>query len=347
MNGLGTLRLGTLVSAFALCLATGAARAEVKAGPVLMHWGLCEASAAAAYPAGSFGDRFLVVSDEDNTLRLYKSNESGPPLPLKGGDLGEALGTGTGEGAEKADLEAVAWLGNDLVLMGSHARDAEGRTREASRQVLAVAVGGSDAAPAVTPRGKVFPGLAKAIADLDPSLAERIAVDLAAKPSLSPRRRGFSIEGLSPAPDGKGLLIGLRNPLNASNDALVVPFENPAEVLASGAKPKLAKPIALDLKGRGIRDIAYAPGSKSYVIVAGGSGSGGESFDLYRWSGTAGAAPTRIAGAAEALAAIPDFQPEGLIVAADGKKVQVVSDDGDICPARKPQGFRTVVLGLP
>ncbi|TGD98779.1 DUF3616 domain-containing protein [Methylobacterium nonmethylotrophicum] len=346
MDGLGTARLGTLVSALALCLATGAARAEVKAGPVLMHWGLCEASAAAAYPAGSFGDRFLVVSDEDNTLRLYRSNESGPPLPLKGGDLGEALGAGPGEGAGKADLEALAWLGSDLVLMGSHARDAEGRTREASRQVLGLSVGGTAAEPAVTPKGKVFPGLAKAIAELDPRLAERIAVDLAEKPNLSPRRRGFSIEGLTPAPDGKGLLIGLRNPLSADNDALVVPFENPAEVLASGAKPKLAKPIALDLKGRGIRDIAYAPGSKTYVIIAGGSGSGGESFDLYRWSGTPGAAPTRIAGAAEALAAIPDFQPEGLLVSPDGTKVRLISDDADICPARKPLSFRSVVLDL-
>ncbi|KMO20302.1 hypothetical protein [Methylobacterium platani] len=346
MTGLGTLRLEKLVSVLALCLAAQGARAEVKTGPVLMHWGLCAASGAVPYPAGSFGDRFLVVDDGDNTLRLYQADVSGPPLPLKGGDLDAALAAGAREEPAGADLESLAWLGNDLVVMGSHARDADGRTREASRQMLALSVGGGATAPAVTPKGKAFTGLAKAIADLDPRLSERVAVDLAAKPSLSPRRRGLALEGLSPTPDGRGLLVGLRNPLNADNDALVVPFENPAEVLAGGAGPKLAKPIALDLKGRGIRDIAYAPGIKAYFLVAGGSGSGGEAADLYRWSGRAGEAPTRIPGVAEALAALPDFQPEGLIVAADGKKVQLLSDDGDICPARKPQGFRSVVLEL-
>lgn len=346
MTGRGSKRLGRFVSVLALCLPAQGARAEVKTGPVLMHWGPCEASGAVPYPAGSFGDRFLVVDDESNALRLYKADESGPPLMLKGGDLDAALATGGREEPAKADLESLAWLGSDLVLMGSHARDSEGRTREASRQMLALAVGGDPKAPAVTPKGKPFQGLAKAIADLDPRLSERIAVDLAAKASLSPRRRGFAIEGLSPMPDGRGLFVGLRNPLNADNDALVVPFENPAEVLAGGAGPKLAKPVALDLKGRGIRDIAYAPGLKAYFLIAGGSGSGGEAADLYRWSGTAGEAPSRVAGVAEALAALPDFQPEGLIVAADGKKVQLISDDADVCPARKPQGFRSVVLDL-
>lgn len=346
MTGRGSRRLGRFVSVLALCLVAQGARAEVKTGPVLMHWGPCEASGAVPYPAGSFGDRFLVVDDESTALRLYKADESGPPLMLKGGDLDAALATGGREEPAKADLESLAWFGSDLVLMGSHARDAEGRTREASRQMLALTVGGESKAPVVSPKGKPFQGLAKAIADLDPRLSERIAVDLAAKASLSPRRRGFAIEGLSPTPDGRGLFVGLRNPLNADNDALVVPFENPAEVLAGGAAPKLAKPVALDLKGRGIRDIAYAPGIKAYFLIAGGSGSGGEAADLYRWSGTAGEAPTRIAGVAEALAALPDFQPEGLIVAADGKKVQLISDDGDICPARKPQGFRSVVLEL-
>lgn len=351
MTGLGSFRLEKLVSVLALCLAAQGARAEVKAGPVLMHWGLCEASGAVPYPAGSFGDRFLVVSDQDNTLRLYQADESGPPLALKGGDLDAALATGAREEPAKADLESLAWLGSDLVVMGSHARDADGRTREASRQMLALTVGGDSRSsdskvPVVTPKGKAFGGLAKAIADLDPRLSERIAVDLAAKPSLSPRRRGLALEGLSPAPDGRGLLVALRNPLNADNDALVVPFENPAEVLAGGAGPKLGKPIALDLKGRGVRDIAYAPGIKAYFLIAGGSGSGGEAADLYRWSGQAGEAPTRVAGVADALAAIPDFQPEGLIVAPDGKTVQILSDDADICSARSPQGFRSVVLEL-
>ncbi|MEH3148704.1 MAG: DUF3616 domain-containing protein [Methylobacterium frigidaeris] len=346
MTGLGTTRLGTLLGALTLCLATNPARAEVKAGPVLMHWGLCAASAAAPYPAGSFGDRFVVASAGDNVLRLYKAGESGPPLVVKGADLDRALGAGNGGGSGNADVEALAWLGDDLVLTGSHSRDGEGRTREAHRQMLTVSVGGRAEAPAASAKGSAFHGLAKAIADLDPRLAERIAPDLAAKPSLSPQRQGLAIAGLAPAPDGRGLLIGLRNPLNADNDAVVVPFENPAEALAGGAAPKLGRPVALDLKGRGIRDMAYAPGARTYVIVAGSPGSGGEAFDLYRWSGAADAAPTRVPGAAEALAAIPDFQPGGLLVAPDGSKVRLISDDADICPARRPLAFRSVLLEL-
>ncbi len=343
MTGLRTMRRNTLVAGLALCLAASAARAEVKAGPVLMHWGTCQASGAVPYPAGSFGDRFLVVSDGDDSLRLYRANESGPPLALKGGDLDAALATDAREEPGRSDLEALTWLGGELVAIGSHGRDAEGRTREATRQILALSVGGDAAAPTVTSKGKAVRGFAKALSDLDPALADRIAVDLAAKPNLSPQRRGLAVEGLSATPDGSGLLVGLGNPLNADNDALVVPIENPAAMLGEGAAPKLGKPIALDLKGRGIRDIAYAGGIKAYFIVAGGRGG---AFDLYRWSGKAGEAPSRVPGAAEAMAAIPDFQPEGLLVAQDGTKVQLLGDDTDICPARRPQGFRSVVLDL-
>ncbi|MGY2047812.1 DUF3616 domain-containing protein [Methylobacterium sp. JK268] len=339
-------RLRPLASALAICLPATAALAEVKAGPVLMHWGMCEASGAVPYPAGSFGDRFLVVNDEDNVLRLYKAEETGAPLPLKGADLGEAFGLGAGDAATKADLEAATWLGSDLVVLGSHSRSNDGEVREPRRQVAAMTLAGPSDAPALTPKGTAFHGLAKALAALDPRLAERIALDLPKRPDLSPRRRGFNIEGLAPAPDGRGLLIGLRNPLSADNDAMLVPFENPAEVLGSGAAPKVGKPIGLDLKGRGIRDIAYAAQAKAYFIIAGGSGSGGEAFDLYRWSGEAGAAPSRVPGVAAALAAIPDFQPEGLLVAPDGSKVRLLSDDGDTCPARRPQAFRSVLLEL-
>jgi hypothetical protein len=38
---------------------------------------------------------------------------------------------------------------------------------------------------------------------------------------------------------------------------------------------------------------------------------------LYRWSGKAGEAPTRVAGVAEAVAAIPDFQPEAALRSLD------------------------------
>ncbi|ACA17094.1 conserved hypothetical protein [Methylobacterium sp. 4-46] len=340
------VRLRTLVSAFVLCLPATAGFSQVRTGPVLVHWGMCEASGAVPVPAGSFGDRFLVVNDEDNTLRLYRAEETGAPLALAGADLDPVFAPKPGGKVKKADLEGAAWLGGDVVVIGSHSRDKDGEAEESRRQLLAVTLTGAPDAPVLKRRGASFRGLAKALSDLDPQLAARIALDADSKPDLAPKRRGLAVEGLAPTADGQGLLIGLRNPLNADNDALVVPLQNPAEVLASGAAPKLGKPIALDLKGRGIRDIAYAPGAKAYFIIAGGAGSGGEAFDLYRWSGEPGAAPARVPGAAQALAGIPDFQPEALLVAPDGSRVRLLSDDGASCPDKAPKSFRSVLLDL-
>lgn len=336
-------RLGLLACALVLCLPCSAGWSQVRTGPVLVHEGMCEASGAVPYPPGSFGESFLAVNDEDNVLRLYRSEEAGAALPLRGADLGPSFGAKAG--ARKADLEAVAWFGDDLVVIGSHSRTKDGEVQESRHQFAAATVSGaSPDALAVAARGASFQGLAKALSDLDPRFAERIALDGPARPDLAPKRKGFAIEGLAPAPDGRSLLIGVRNPLTLDNDALVVPFENPTEVLAGAAPPRLGRPIPLDLKGRGIRDIAYARDAGTYFIVAGASGGGGEAFDLYRWSGEASAAPIRVPGAAQALAAIPDFQPEGLLVAPDGSRVRLLSDDGERCGSS--ESFRSVLLEL-
>ncbi|MFE1597354.1 DUF3616 domain-containing protein [Methylobacterium sp. ID0610] len=338
-------RLWTLVSALAIGLPAPCAFARTKAGPVLVHEGLCEASGAVPYPPGSFGDRFLVVNDEDNVLRLYRSEESGPALALDGADLGPAFGLGTGRDAPKADLEAATWLGDDLVVIRSHSRTDRGEAREPRRQVMAVSVAGASGALALTPKGRAFQRLAEAFSDLDPLFAERIALDVPKQADLSPKQRGFNIEGLAPGPDARSLLIGLRNPLDAERHAIVVPLENPAEVLAGGAAPRLGKPTGLDLEGRGIRDIAFAPQARTYLIVAGGTGRD-EAFDLYRWSGEPGAAPVRVPGAAEILAAIPHFQPEGLLLAPDASRARLLSDDGGGCTDDKPQRFRSILIEL-
>ena len=44
--------------------------------PVTKHSGMCDASA--AVPVGLF--MFVVANDEDNTLRVYKRDESGEPI---------------------------------------------------------------------------------------------------------------------------------------------------------------------------------------------------------------------------------------------------------------------------
>jgi hypothetical protein len=161
-------------------------------------------------------------------------------------------------------------------------------------------------------------------------------------------------------------LIGLRNPLSPNGRAMLVPFENPDAVLVGGEEPKLGEPILLDLsrrseggrvlERRGVRSIEYAPPADAYFIVAGPAGSGG-SFDLFRWSGRAGDEAVPLAGARDLLASLPEFRPEALIVDATGRRLQILSDDGDVrlpagggrCQdADDPavQGFRSVVLSV-
>jgi hypothetical protein len=68
----------------------------------------------------------------------------------------------------------------------------------------------------------------------------------------------------------------------------------------------------------------YSPAAGAYFIVAGPAGSAGD-FDLYRWVESED--PKAIAGAREALASLPGFAPEGLIIDQSGTRLQLFSDN--------------------
>jgi type II secretory pathway pseudopilin PulG len=63
-------------------------------GDILGHPGMCDASAAVAFPEGSVGELLIVANDEDNTLRAYAAG-TGSPTSLVGGNLGRDLGLQT------------------------------------------------------------------------------------------------------------------------------------------------------------------------------------------------------------------------------------------------------------
>ncbi|MCF4125731.1 DUF3616 domain-containing protein [Methylobacterium sp. SyP6R] len=333
-------------------LAASAASAEpVTIGPLLEHRGICEASGAVAYPRGSISDRFLVVDDGSTVVGLYRAGVGGGALPLGGADIAGALALSPDD--RKADLESATWLGPDLYLLGSHSRRHGGKQSPGRGRLAAFTVTESGGVPSLVQRGHAVKGLLPAFAALSPLFASRIGLDVPARDDLDPKRKGFNIEGMAPRPDGTSLWLGLRNPLDTDANALLVPLENPAEAI-SGAAPRLGTPVALDLKGRGIRDLAIVPETKAYLILAGGAGGGGEPFDLYRWSGKPADKPVRVEGAAAAFATIPDFQPEALVVSPAGDRVQVLSDDGEAlgsdgkpCEESKDgKRFRSLTLDL-
>jgi hypothetical protein len=131
----------------------------------------------------------------------------------------------------------------------------------------------------------------------------------------------LNIEGLTATPTG-GLLVGFRNPIPGGK-ALIVPIENPLDVVMGKAKAKLGAPILLPLGGLGIRSFEYAAARNEFLIVAGPDGVVGP-FRLYRWSGSPTDAPVEVPDVS-----FTGLQPEALIVYPDDPKtIEVLSDDG-------------------
>ena len=118
--------------------------------------------------------------------------------------------------------------------------------------------------------GKPFKGLQKALFDDDRLKSFKLEEAAGKKPE---EPDGLNIESL--CADGESLLIGFRNPV-PEGKALLVPLKNPAAVTDSGASPMLGDPDRLDLRGLGIRDMARW--REEFIIVAGdfrGPQSGG------------------------------------------------------------------------
>jgi hypothetical protein len=275
------------------------------------YHGMCEASAAVAVDAS----RFLVADDQDSILRLYERGKPEPISPPR--DLAEALGVPkqfTGKD-RKTDIEGAAAIGSRIYWITGHAE--RWRTQRLFFATDFLDEGGTwDVKPVGTP----YRGLRE---DL---LADNASIGYIDNPELrdSDAANGFNIEGLAVAPDGKHLLIGLRNPV-VKRKALVVPLENPNDVLLKGIPPKFGKIIPLHLDGRGIRSIDRV--GDRYLIIA-GSVRDEPGHSLYWWSGSRKKAPTLV----HHRIGLPgdDFRPEALFAIPGTDKAQLLGDDGNV-----------------
>jgi hypothetical protein len=256
----------------AACARPGLPTPNRQERPVVFE-GMCDASGAIA-----LSDRLLVVaSDEDNVLRTYDVTRGGPPVSST--DVSPALGLRL-KGkrrprAPEADLEAAARIGNRAYWMTSHARSSKGRPQP--ERLLFFSTTASTSAIELV--GRPYEHL------LDDMLAEPALATfrLAEAAMLPPKAQGgLNIEGLTATPSGE-LLIAFRNPV-PDGRALLVPLRNPAEVVAgqNGMRARLGTPILLDLGGDGVRSLSWWRGR--YFIIAGHYGSGGRSR-VYEWSG--------------------------------------------------------------
>jgi len=282
------------------------------------YTGMCDASGAVAVNS----NLFVVADDEDNRLRLYRTDQGG--APIKQFDCSGFLQLG-GSSAE-ADLEGAARLGDRAFWIGSHGRNREGKRRPSRCCLFATDIRVIDGELTLVPAGKPYRRL---LVDLvnDPRFKQFHLAEAARR--APEQTEGLNIEGLSATPEGH-LLIGFRNPVPGGK-SLLVPLTNPNEVIA-GKPARLGPAIQLDLGGRGIRDIACHDGT--YTIIA-GSWRGAGQFRLYTWCGP-GAQPRLLH-----VARLRECQPEAFVIYPQHgfQRFQILSDDGGVlvdgCPCKE------------
>ncbi len=306
--------------------------------PITRYSGMCDASAAVPIDSALF----VVANDEDNTLRVYKRDESGEAVYSQ--DLSSFLQIDPK--SPEADIEGATLIGNRIYWVTSHGANKNGKPRPNRHRFFATDIETNGNNVNLKPIGTPFLGLIQTLEDSS-GLKNYLLGKAAEKAPES--KDGLNIEGLTKTPEGH-LLIGFRNPI-PNKKALLVPLENPQEVISGTKQPKLGDPVLLDLKGSGIRSIEYSDVKKAYFIIAGPYDDKGD-FHLYQWSGNPTETPTLIKGV--------DFQglhPEALIVySAEKTRIQILSDDGSESvngkeckdPAIPPQdkGFRSIWVSL-
>jgi hypothetical protein len=280
------------------------------AGELFVHKGLCDASAAATLDAR----HFIVADDEKNELWIYDRTIA---EPIGAVSFEKFLGI---KENEESDVEGAATIGNRIYWISSHGRNKKAAIAPCRHQFFVTEIIREEGKrPTVEPVGKPYHDLLR---DLIADEERFEQYNFAAASLIAPKQPGgFNIEGLADTSDGR-LLIGLRSPV-PQGKALVIPLNNPGELVEQGALPNVIAcfddAIELDLDGRGIRSIERI--GAGYWVVAGPTDADGD-FSAYRWSGVAGEAPVPLA-----IPQLDGLHPECLVVTADGK-IQILSDDG-------------------
>jgi hypothetical protein len=321
------------IVALVLLASCGTAASKQKS-PIVEYFGMCDASAAVSLSA----EMFVVASDEDNVLRVYRRNE---PNVAQTVPLDSFLKPDPEE--PEADIEGAARIGDQIYWITSHGQNKKGKDRSSRHRLFATTVAVQDGKVSLSPSGTPYTDLRSDLIAA-PQLAKYKLGDAA---TLAPEKaNGFNIEGLAATPDGR-LLVGFRNPIRKGK-AMVVPINNPRDAV-NGKKPEIGMPISLALKGRGVRSMEYSPERNGYFLVAGPFDDEG-SFALYSWSGRPKDDPKIVKGV--------DFgklNPEAIFFdSGDKTHLHILSDDGgrkiekEDCKKidRKKQRFRATTLTL-
>lgn len=163
--------------------------AEPKLSGLLSRYGLCDASAAIAVDS----DRFLVASDEDNVLRLYRHENSGPLQEFEMDRFlrPDLLST-------EADIEGATTIDKRSFWITSHGRNKDGKLRTSRYRFWALDVQLKPDRVSLKPFGQPSDRLLGELLK-EPRLAK---YGLAAASVLAPKEPGaLNIEGLAATPE--------------------------------------------------------------------------------------------------------------------------------------------------
>jgi hypothetical protein len=248
--------------------------------------------------------------------------------------------------SQEPDIEGAAAVGDRIYWVTSHGRSKDQEEQESRQRFFATTFTADAGNVRIEPVGRAYKRL---IRDLQgtPEL-NAFHLDQAARRAPEDRD-GLNLEGLAATPQGY-VLLGFRNPIPEGR-ALIVALRNPAELVDDAATSAILSVAGrLDLGGRGIRAIEFVPELRTYLVI-GGAFDGAHDFRIYRWSGALRD------DAVEIAVETGDCKPEELIVTpARGRthELELLSDDGDRdvdakrCKKAKPnkrafRGLRTTI----
>lgn len=313
-----------------ICSTVSFALGNRQAAGTLVYRGASDASAAVVIDK----DMFIVADDENNILRVYKTRQGG--LPLFSFNMAEFLSIEPEY--PEADIEGAAIIGQRIYWITSHGRNKDGKMRPNRYRFFATTVkvenGNVTITPVGTPCKTLIHSLVKAenMRHLRLDRATRFdATELTKKErkKLAPKEEGLNIEGLCASADGRTIYIGFRNPrlvdrVTNHKKALVVPLNNPKQVIEDCEASIFGQPMSWDLAGLGIRSMEYSHFHKEYFIIA-GSFDESPKFALYRWSGKQERPPVLVRQFAQS-----NFSAEALVTFKDSDKLFMLSDDGSL-----------------
>lgn len=121
---------------------------ELRLERPMQYSGMCDASGAVAISS----NLFVVASDKDNVLRLYRADQAS--MPLREFDCNAFLELEHKGKSLEADLEAAARIGDRAFWMGSHGRNRAGKLRRNRHRFFATNIKVADGQVTLTPVGK-------------------------------------------------------------------------------------------------------------------------------------------------------------------------------------------------